>query len=121
MTEVMPQEIEVWDILPAIRRELAKILIQEHKLSQRDAARMLGLTDPAVSQYIKSKRAKGLVFGDKVLSKIKSSARQIVKDKSKLMEEIQKICNSMEVKKIVCNIHRIRNKGVPRTCKACLQ
>ena len=42
MQETMPQEIEVRYILPAIRRELARIFIQDHKLNQKEAAKILG-------------------------------------------------------------------------------
>ena len=38
MSELMRQEIEVWDVLPAIRRELAKVMVTKHKLSQRETA-----------------------------------------------------------------------------------
>ena len=41
MQETMPQEIEVRYILPAIRRELARVFIEEHKLSQKETAKIL--------------------------------------------------------------------------------
>ncbi len=121
MKDIMPQEIEVWDILPAIRRELAKILIRDHRLSQRETAKLLGITEPAVSQYVKSKRAKGLVFRGAVLRQIRKSAKEIVKDRQNLVEEVQRICRSLEVKKIVCEIHKHRNKTISKTCRVCLQ
>ena len=58
---ITPQELEVWYILPAIRRELT-ISLKEEGLKQRQVAEILGVTEAAVSQYIKSKRAKAIKF-----------------------------------------------------------
>ena len=78
----MPQEIEVRYILPAIRRELARIFIHEHKMSQKNAAKILGLTEAAVSQYQHSKRAKEVVFSNEVVSEIKKSAERVLAEKN---------------------------------------
>jgi len=73
MQETMPQEVEVRYILPAIRRELARIFIQEHKLAQKEAAKILGLTEAAVSQYQHFKRAKEVVFSEGIVKEIRVS------------------------------------------------
>jgi predicted transcriptional regulator len=52
-----PLEIEYWFILPAIRRELA-IRLLEKNLKQRDIAEIVGMTEAAVSQYIKGNRGR---------------------------------------------------------------
>ena len=41
MSKTMPQEIEVWYLIPAIRREVANVLIAEHKLKQKMIAVIL--------------------------------------------------------------------------------
>jgi hypothetical protein len=43
-------------ILPTIRGLIAEELVEEHGFSQSHAAKVLGITQPAVSQYINSKR-----------------------------------------------------------------
>ena len=68
-TWMMPQEVEVWYVLPAIRRELAKVMKtktvqradedgdkKEHKITQKEIAKMLGVTEPAITQYLLRKR-----------------------------------------------------------------
>jgi predicted transcriptional regulator len=120
MKEQMPQEIEVWDIIPAIRRELAQIMIKGHTLSQREAAKLLRLTEPAVSQYVKSKRAKGIKFSARLNAEMKKSVARILLDKSKLTEEMQRVCNLHEMKVLVCGIHRKRSE-VPKNCCVCLK
>ena len=121
MQETMPQEIEVRYILPAIRRELARIFIQEHNLSQKEAAQVLGLTEAAVSQYQHSKRAKEVVFSNKVVDEIRKSADRVLTDKTnkqRLIAEMYRICNLTTVKQILCDIHRAQSKELA-TCNVC--
>jgi len=58
----LPQEIEVWYIIPAIRRKLAKILTEEYGLTQEKAANILGVSKAAVCQYLSKKRAMNVKF-----------------------------------------------------------
>ena len=57
MKNQVPCETIVWHILPAIRRELAKIMVEKRGLTQKEAAKRLGLTEAAVSRYFSGKRA----------------------------------------------------------------
>ena len=120
MQETMPQEIEVRYILPAIRRELAKIFIQEHRLSQKKAAKILGLTEAAVSQYQHSKRAKEVVFSGSVTEEIKKSAKVILSDRTKprIVAEMYRISNLTKVRHILCDLHRAQSKGLAG-CNIC--
>lgn len=52
----IPCELIVWYVLPSIRRELARELVENHSLTQAEVARRFGITDAAISQYLKSKR-----------------------------------------------------------------
>ena len=121
MQETMPQEVEVRYILPAIRRELARIFIQEHKLNQKEAAKVLGLTEAAVSQYQHFKRAKEVVFSDEIVDEIRKSADRVLIDrinKQRLIAEMYRVCNLTTVKHILCDIHRAQSKELA-TCNIC--
>ena len=121
MRETMPQEIEVRYILPAIRRELARIFIQEHKLNQKEAAEVLGLTESAISQYQHSKRAKEVIFSNSVVNEIKVSADRILADrtnKQRLIAEIYRVSNLTMVRQILCDIHRAQSKDL-ENCNVC--
>ncbi|MEK6983763.1 MAG: hypothetical protein AABX33_04275 [Nanoarchaeota archaeon] len=123
MQETMPQEIEVRYILPAIRRELSRVFIQEHKLSQKEAAEILGLTESAVSQYQHSKRAKWVVFSDAVVLEVRKSADKLLADKrnkQRLVAEIYRISNLTRVRQILCDIHRAQSKEL-ENCNICFE
>ena len=117
----MPQEIEVRYILPAIRRELSRIFIHEHKLNQKEAAKILGLTEAAVSQYKHSKRAKEVVFSDEIVSEIKKSAEKVLAEKNskqRLIAEMYRISTLANVKQILCDLHRSQSKELSN-CNIC--
>ena len=123
MLETMPQEIEVRYILPAIRRELAIVLIKENKQSQKEAANLLGLTEAAISQYLHSKRAKEVVFSDEVTGEIRKSAEKIMaeaKNKQRVVAEIYRISNLTTVKHILCDLHRSQSKDL-KDCNICFE
>lgn len=115
----MPQEIEVWYVLPAIRREIAKYMLASG-LKQKEIAKYLNLTEPAVSQYLKSKRAKEIKFNKKIKSQIKKSAELIIQNKSKVINEIQKCCRLVKKEGILCKLHR-GNSAAIKKCRACIK
>ncbi len=58
-------------VLPLFRSMLARELVQKYNLSQTEAAKKLGTTQAAVSQYLSSKRAyKGVKHVGEFLPKI---------------------------------------------------
>ena len=70
-------------VLPVFRSLLAKELVQKYHLSQTAAAKKLGTTQAAVSQYLNSKRAyKGIEHVEEFLPKIQvmavEAARKLV-------------------------------------------
>jgi len=121
MKSTMPQEIEVWYILPAIRRELANSMLKEFNLKQREIAKLLRITDSAVSQYLKSKRAKEVQFSSQMLGEVKASAEQIIKNPDGLIEETNRLCGLIKKDEVLCKLHRYHDKTVPANCCACLK
>ena len=64
-------------VLPIFRSMLAKELVQNYRLSQTEAAKKLGTTQAAVSQYLSSKRAyKGVGQVQEFLPKIQIMAQE---------------------------------------------
>lgn len=113
-----PQEIEVWYVLPAIRRELVLVLKQKG-FNQKVIAGMLNVTEPAVSQYLNSKRAKEIKFPKDVTEVIKESAEKI-KCKTTAYQQIQQISNYVRETKALCRIHIGMEEGL-ESCDICFQ
>ena len=120
MHNQMPQEIEVWYIIPALRRELTKCMI-ELGLTQKQIAEKMGLTEAAVSQYLSSKRAKEVIFSDAVLVEIRKSAGRIVENKENLVSEIVRLTNLTSVKHVMCDLHKKQDSNLPNGCNICFE
>tara|TARA_Y100000310_G_scaffold341089_1_gene439071 strand:- start:12258 stop:12644 length:387 start_codon:yes stop_codon:yes gene_type:complete len=118
MHNQMPQEIEVWYIIPALRRELAKSMI-EAGLTQKKVAEHMGITEAAVSQYISNKRAKEVVFSNAVLDEIKKSAKRIMEDKKQLVPEMMRLSKLTGVMQVMCDIHMKQDVNLPGGCDIC--
>lgn len=96
------QEVEVFYILPALRKELAKSL-RTKKIKQRLIAEMLGVTEAAVSQYLKNKRGEGIKFNKELKLEIKKSADKLIQGES-FKNEAQRLLKIMKEKKITCKL-----------------
>lgn len=116
----MPQEIVVWYVLPTIRKELAKVMVSDENKSQKKVADILGVSPAAISQYMSSKRGEEIVFEKNILNEIKLSAKKIIKDKTKYMQEVLRICNLASVRLVVCKMHKKEDCDIPDECDACM-
>ena len=115
----MPQEIEVWYVLPAIRKEIAGCLIDIHGFSQKKVAEILGVTEAAVSQYVNNKRGVKESFFDKDIKRKISSFSYIIKDNEDAIKVITQICKYIRKSNILCRIHRGYDKAVAEDCRIC--
>ncbi len=113
-----PQELEVWYIIPAIRKELAKSM-QEQGNKQFEIAEKLGLTKPAVSQYLSKKRANEFIFNPLINAEIKKAAKRI-KNKFDTQKEIQIILEITRNSKLTCTLHKMSDKNLIE-CTACFE
>jgi predicted transcriptional regulator len=114
----LPQEIEVWYIIPAIRRELAQVLIKKHNLKQKEVAKILGTTEAAISQYLHKKRAQTLKFPKEMRKQLENSAEIIVKDNKRVVNEILKLINLTKQCGVSCGICKKYNKGILDICSS---
>ena len=53
---LLPSEIEAKSLIPAIRAILAKKLIKEYKMKEEIVAKVLGVTQAAISNYVRGIR-----------------------------------------------------------------
>jgi len=121
MDDCLPQEIEVRYIIPAIRGKLAHVLVEERGVSQKQAAKILGLTEAAISQYINGKRGTEVMFSESVVDEIRKSADRVINlksNKGEMVAEIYRISHLTNVKHIMCDMHRKQSKGLD-DCTIC--
>ena len=102
----LPCELVTEHFLPIVRRLLANELVKEHGVSQAQVARALGVTQPAVSNYLSSelrlrrpRMAEGLE--DTGLT-VKALAEDLLNDRLTQVEAMGRICG-------LCT--RMRNRG----------
>ena len=113
---LLPQEIEVWYVIPAIRRELATCLVREYELSYEKVGGMLGISKAAISQYIKEKRASKVKLHDKVLKEVGKACKSLNSKKSNAVGEISRILEFIKEKRIP---NEICDKKVGESLKEC--
>lgn len=100
---LQPQEIEVWYLIPAVRKELAKALVKRG-INQKKTAEILGTTEACISQYIKSKRG-NLKLPKEVINEIEKSAERLSKGAC-VIKEVQAICSYSKKTRFLCNLHK---------------
>ncbi len=72
-------EVYTRRILPALRALIAKILVQEYKLSQVDASRLLEVTQASINYYISGKRGRQVLEELEKIPKVKERAKRIAR------------------------------------------
>lgn len=110
MSMKIPCELVVWYVLPAIRREIANELVTTYKMPQSQVAKKFGVTDAAVSQYMKKKRGENSVIEQsptyaQFKEEIKKSAGRIVNENADFSSEICKICGVVKELGILAKVY----------------
>lgn len=101
----LPQEIETWFVIPAIRSAISHCLIEKHKLRYEEVGEILGITRAAVCQYVKGKRADKVKFSKEINQKIKESSKILTTEKTNAVEEISKILNCIRTQSVPFSIY----------------
>lgn len=95
-----PCEYIVWHGLPLIRKEIAKSMINNLGLTEKEAAYKIGVTPAAVSQYLSGKRANNSEIGNAdFIIEVNKSAEAIVENNDVLVSEICRLCKLFLIQK----------------------
>jgi hypothetical protein len=121
MAKLMPQEVELWYVIPALRRQLAKVFVGKHNMTQRKAAQLLGITEAAASQYLSAKRGKDVKFTKTDMAEIEKTAQAIIDSEGDALKHVYKLCKTLRGSKTICDLHRHKDKGVPEDCDICME
>jgi predicted transcriptional regulator len=112
----LPQEIEVWYIIPKIRKELADKLVNKYHMSYEKAGKILGITKAAVSQYLKNQRANKINLSKEIQLEVTNAAERINNNNNLGLSEIQLLLKKMKETKCSCKVCKQYNKGVLDYC-----
>ncbi|MCD6399092.1 MAG: transcriptional regulator [Candidatus Aenigmarchaeota archaeon] len=105
-----PCENVVKFILPALRALIARDLIEVHKFTQKEVAKMLDMTQPAISQYKKHLRGNKVNFLkneyiNKKISEISTSIARKEISNDDVISELCGICKMLRKEGFIDNLN----------------
>lgn len=125
---LLPAEIEAKSLIPAIRAILAKKLITEYNMKEEVIAKVLGVTQAAISNYIRGTRG-DLELIDKlssiheIMRKVDDIAQDLVSNRAYTpgtMAKFVELCNFMRYSFIICDVHhKIESNIDEQVCELC--
>jgi predicted transcriptional regulator len=122
----IPCEIAVKCVLPSVRAMLAKELVTKHKMNQAEAAKLLGVSQPAVSLYCRRIRGKALdLETDAEISKsVEDMAVFLVEHGFSHKEFVLRfcgVCRAIRAKGLLCKLHEILDPTIDiENCQLCM-
>ncbi len=85
-------------------------------LPQKDIARMLGITEAAVSHYMNAKRAAKINFDGSFRIKLKTICNKVVSRKMSAYDAIQILSKQFKRSGALCHIHK-QLEAIPAGCQ----
>ena len=125
---LLPSEIESKSLIPALRAIIAKKLADEHKVREDQISKMLGVTQAAVSNYIRGTRGdpeliKKLLTEKQVSEIVDEICQNLAADKLYSPSTLAKfigLCNYINSSLIICDIHHNLESNIDEAiCKEC--
>jgi uncharacterized protein len=117
-------EIASQYLLPTMRALIAKTLMEKYNMTQQDAASKIGLTQSAVSQYMRQLRGSNVKTFEKdkaLMEEIERFASRIASgelDKIGTLDSFCDICRLARKKKMLCELH-VKSFPELRDCSKC--
>lgn len=125
---LLPSEIESQWIIPAVRSILAQQLIKNYKFSQSDVAKLLGVTQPAINNYISGSRAKNEIIkklkrDKQIMLMVNDIAKSLNRNHQftpRCMSKYIELFNYARRSLLICGIHRGLERDIDdKLCKTC--
>ena len=123
---LLPCEIAVKSLLPPVRAALAKQLMTKHGLKQMDTAKLLGVSQPAISLYNRKMRGKALELekDNEIKALIEGLADSLAKKDLSHKDFTLKfceICKTARAKGLLCNMHKALDSTFDtEKCELCM-
>ena len=127
MPMILPEELASKSVIPAIRALIVKRLVEEHDMTQQEAAKLLGVTQPAVSKYLHQKRGAAIRLGG--IKEIEQATNEIADmvsthkaEPTDVMSKIEAACEYVRRNRYMCDLHkRLEPEFDVNSCHVCEQ
>ena len=125
---LLPAEIESKTLIPALRAILAKTLAEKREIREDVISKMLGVTQAAISNYIRGTRGdpeliKKLLTEKQVSEMIDDICDNLASDKAYTPSSLSKfigLCNYIKSSLLICDIHHNLESDIDEAiCKEC--
>jgi uncharacterized protein len=125
---LLPSEIESKLLIPAVRAILSKEMVIEKGLKEEEVARLLGITQAAVSNYLRGTRGDNELISKLMsLSEVMSMIKDIGDDLStnraytaKTLSKFIALSNYMRYSLIICDAHHSLERNIDeKVCEQC--
>ena len=125
---LLPAEIESKSLIPALRAILAKDLANKHHIREDEISKMLGVTQAAISNYIRGTRGdpkliEKLLAEKQVLEMITDITDNLASDRAYTPSSLSKfigLCNYIKTSLLICDIHHNLESNIDdEVCKEC--
>ena len=125
---LLPAEIESKTLIPALRAILAKNLAENHDVREDEISKMLGVTQAAISNYIRGTRGdpeliKKLTAEKQVSGMIDEISYDLASDMAYSPSSLSKfigLCNYIKTSLLICDIHHNLESDIDEAiCKEC--
>ncbi len=125
---LLPAEIESKTLIPALRAILAKKLAVDHKIREDEISKMLGVTQAAVSNYIRGTRGdpaliEKLLAEEQVTKMLNDLSDDLASDMAYTPSSLSKfigLCNYIKSSLLICEIHhKLESEIDEQICKEC--
>lgn len=127
MPMILPEELASKSVIPAIRALIVKRLVEEHGMTQQEAAKLLGVTQPAVSKYLHQKRGAAIRLGGiKQIEQATGEIADLVSSRKvapmEVMSRIEAACKYVRRNRFMCDLHKRLEPGIDvGSCHVCEQ
>ena len=125
---LLPAEIESKTLIPALRAILAKKLADDHNVREEEISKMLGVTQAAISNYIRGTRGDPalitkLLSEPEVSNLINELTDHLSSDMAYTPSSLSKfigLCNYIKSSLLICEIHHnLESEIDEKVCKEC--
>jgi predicted transcriptional regulator len=124
---ILPEELASKSVIPAIRALVVKRLVEEHGMTQQEAAKLLGVTQPAVSKYLHEKRGAAIKLnGIKEIDEATGEIAELVSSQKvpqiEVMSKIEAACDYVRRNRYMCDLHKKLEPSMDvNSCHVCEQ